>query len=218
MKNADTRTVYQSIVAAVRFFYQNGPRLVLISVLWFVCSLPVLTLGPTTLAAYTAIVTIRENGRIDTAEVRSIVSRHGLSTILLSGIPCVLGAITVIYARYYLTTSSTVSLILVVVTTYATIYSILILIPIFGSLATDHNLKNSVKLGIGWTVQNPIGSLSMGMATLFIFALTLILTIAFVVTFAGLSFSFHLETFLDDSANGRNRDHTEREVGDGAFG
>ncbi len=211
MRNADTRVVYQSFVSAVQLFYQNGPRFVLISVLWFICSLPVFTLGPATLAAYTAIHTIRENGQIDTGEVRSIVSKHGLSTILLSGIPCLLGAITTIYARYYLTTESTASLVLVVVTTYATAYSILTLIPIFGSLATGLNLKTSVKSGISWTVQNPIGSLSMGMATVGVLAISLILTIAFVVTFAGLVFTFHLETLLDSSENGRS----ERDVSNG---
>lgn len=209
MREADTEAVYWSFVSAVDFFYHNGLRLVAVSVLWFVCSLPLLTVGPATLGAYTSIATLRDGPRIDRKRVVRTVKQHGISATLLTGIPFVLGAIAALYAQQYLATRSTPALVLGVVTTNAAAYAALTLIPTFAGLATGADLESSLGTAVRWTARNGVAAVMMGMTTLLLFVVTALLTIAFVLVFAGVTFSFHLETVLESPE--RNVENTTPE-------
>lgn len=197
MREADTETVYRAFVAAVRFFYHNGPRLIVLSTLWFVCSLPLVTIGPATLGTYAAIASLRRVHYVDRGYVAAVLKRHGVSAALLTGVPLVLAAIAFLYVRQYLATPSTLSLALGVVTTYAAAYTALVLVPTFAGLATGVELETALRAAVGWTAGNALAAVTMAMATVMVFLVTALLTIAFVVVFAGLSFSFHLETVLE---------------------
>lgn len=197
MRKVDTQAVYRSFLDAVKFFYEHGPRLVAVSVLWFLCSLPIVTVGPATLAAYAAIVSLRENHRFDREHVVATVKRHSVSAALLSGVPLAFTAVAALYIRQYLASQSILALTLGVVTTYAAGYAALILVPAFAGLATGTDLESAVKTAIRWTGQNAMGAVMMGMGTVVMFVVTGLLTVAFVVVFAGIAFSFHLETVLD---------------------
>ena len=197
MREVDTQAVYRSFFSGVAFFYENGPRLVVLSVLWFLCSLPVVTIGPATLAAYTVIASLREDHRIDRDRVARTIKRHGLSAALLTGVPLAFGVIAALYAQRYIATRSVVALALGVVASYAAGYVALVLIPTFAGLATGDELEPALRTAVRWTGQNAMAAVMMGMGTILLFAVTGLLTIAFVVVFAGVTFSFHLETLLE---------------------
>ena len=196
MRDVDTRTVFRAFISAVRFFYNHGPRLIAVSVLWFLCSLPMFTVGPATLGAYAAVASLREGYRIDRGHVVATVKRHGVSAVLLSGVPLAFAGVATLYVQQYLVAGSTTMLVLGVITTYATVYGALVLIPTFGGLATGDDLEPAVRTGIQWTGRNPIGSVMVAMGTVILFVVTGLLTIAFVILFGGIAFSFHLETLL----------------------
>jgi len=200
MRDADTRTVFDSFVEAIRFFYANGPILVVVSTLWFFCSLPIVTTGPATLGVYAAIASLREGHHIDREHVVRTVKRHAISSALLPGVPLVFGGIAVLYARQYLATRSTLALSLSVAAVYAAAYTALLLVPTFAGLATGVALEPALRTAVGWTARNSVAALSMGMATILLFVVTALLTIAFLILFAGITFSFHLETVLDRSS------------------
>ncbi|WP_424004738.1 hypothetical protein ACOZ4I_08505 [Haloarcula salina] len=193
MQNATSFTVYRSLFAAVRFFYENGPRMVGLSVVWFLCSLPVVTIGPSTLGAYGAILSLREEQAFDYDRIRTLLGRHGLSSVLLTGLPVLLAATGALYVRRYFATESTVALVLAVVTLYAAAYAALVLIPTFVELANGAPLEQSIRSGIRWTSANAVGAIAMAMATLMLFVLAGALTVAFVLVFAGIAFSLHLD-------------------------
>ena len=186
----------RAFVAGVRFFYDHGPRLVVVSVLWFLCSLPVVTVGPATLAAYAAVASLREGHRIDRETTVATVKRHGISAMLLSGVPLTFAGLALLYARQYLATRSTAALALGVVTTYAAAYAALVLVPTFAGLATGDDLEPAVRAAVRWTGQNAVGAATVAMGTLLLFVVTGVLTVAFVLTFAGVAVAFHFETLL----------------------
>lgn len=193
MRDADTRTVYRSFVSAVRFFYEHGPRLVAVSTVWFLCSLPLVTVGPATLGAYAAVASLREGYTFDRGRIVATLKRHGLSAALLSGVPLAFAAVAGLYVRRYLFARSTVPLVLGVVTTYAAAYAALVLIPTFAGLVAGEDLEPAVRAGIRWTGRNAVGVVAIGMGTVVLFAVTGALTVAFVVVFGGLVAAFHLE-------------------------
>lgn len=63
-----------------QFAFQNIHRLIVVSVGWFLASLPVVTAGPATLAAYAAIQSMRTSpaGTIDRNHVRHVVKTLSL--------------------------------------------------------------------------------------------------------------------------------------------
>jgi len=193
MKDADSYTVYRSLFAAVRFFYDNGPRLVGLSVAWVLCSLPVVTIGPSTLGAYGAIISLRDDHSIQYDRVRDLLRRHGLSSVLLTGLPVLLAGTGALYVRRYFATRSTVALGLAIVTLYAAAYVALVLIPTFVELARGAALDQSVRAGVRWTASNAVGAVAMAMATLLLAVVAGALTVAFALVFAGIAFSLHIE-------------------------
>lgn len=198
MQPANSATVYRSFVRAVRFFYGNGPRLIGLSLVWFLASLPIITLGPATLGAYAAIVSFQEHGEFDFSEVTATLKRHGLSATLLTGVVALLSVAAIKYAQLYLAAPTTLLLVLAVVTTYAAIYLQILLIPTFVGLATGDSVTRSLPRAVKWTASNAMGATTMVMATVFITIVTGVLTIAFVLVFAGLTFAFHIDVLTDD--------------------
>lgn len=201
MEDVNSRTVYRSFVSAIRTFYEDGPRFVLVSVLWFVCSVPVVTVGPATLGAYTAVASLREGYTIDSERVVSVVKRHGVSSVLLTGVPLILAVGSILYAREYLINQSVALLVLCVGTAYAAVYTGLVLVPTFVGLATGEDLGSALRNGFRWTASNATGVATIAMASLVTFIVTAVLTIAFALVFGGLIAAFHLEVLGTDTAD-----------------
>ncbi|WP_129115426.1 hypothetical protein [Halegenticoccus tardaugens] len=197
MRDADSKSVYRSFIAATRFFYEYGPRMVLLSVAWFVCSLPLITVGPATLGAYAAVVSLRETYAFDRERVVSVLKRHGVSTALLSGVPLVLAVVSVLYALEYFVSPSTFLLVLSVGSAYAAAYTALVLVPTFVGLATGGDLESSVRAGFRWTSANAVGAVTLAMATVVAFLVAGLLTIAFALVFAGFAAAFHVHVLLE---------------------
>jgi hypothetical protein len=206
MRNANTKTVYRSFVAAVRTFYEAGPRFVLLSVVWFVCSLPLVTLGPATLGAYAALLSLRKSYSFDRAAVLSVLKRHGLSAMALTGVPLTLGVVTTLYALEYLVEQSTFLLVLVIGSAYAAVYTGLVLVPTFICLANGDGLESALRTGFRWTAANALGAITMAMGTLIAAAFTGLLTIAFVLVFGGFAFAFHIDVVLESPVEAEEDD------------
>lgn len=196
MRDVDTRAVYRAFVAGVRFFYDHGPQLVAVSVFWFFCSLPLVTVGPATLAAYAAVVSLREGYQIDRRRVAATVKRHGVTAALFSGVPLAFTGVAALYVRQYLATRSTAALVLGVITTYVAVYTALILVPTFTRLTTGDDLEPAVRAAVRWTGRNAVGAVMVAMGTFLLFVVTGVLTIGFVLVFGGTVVAFHLETLL----------------------
>lgn len=197
MRDADSKSVYRSFIAATRFFYEYGPRMVLLSVVWFVCSLPLVTVGPATLAAYAAVASLRETYTFDREQILSVLKRHGVSAMLLSGVPLVLAVTSALYVLEYFASPSTSLLALSVGSAYAAVYAALVLVPTFVSLATGGDLESSVRSGFRWTSANAVGAVTLAMATFVAFLVTGLLTIAFALVFAGFATAFHVHVLLE---------------------
>ena len=185
--------VYTSLKRAVRFFYECGPRLILLSVLWFVASLPLITLGPATVGAFAAIVSLREDGRFDRERVQRTVVRRAVPALLACALPAVFAGIALLYFRRYLATASTLAFASSVVATWACIYAVLVLVPTFVAFAGDASVEAAFRAGFRFTRRNGLASVFMGAITLVLFAVLAALTVAFVLAFAGVAFSFQIE-------------------------
>lgn len=194
MRDVDTQAVYRAFVAAVRFFYEHGPRLVVVSLVWFLCSLPVVTVGPATLAAYAAVASLREGHSLDRARVVATLKRHGVSAALLTGVPLAFAVVAALYVRRYLAAQSALALALGVVTTYAAAYAALILVPTFAGLVDGDDLEPALRAAVRWTGRNAVGATMVGMGTLLLFVVTGLLTVGFALVFGGMAAAFHLET------------------------
>lgn len=220
MRDADSKSVYRSFIAATRFFYEYGPRMVLLSIAWFVCSLPLVTVGPATLGAYAAVTSVRETYKFDRAHVASVLKRHGVSAFLLSGVPLVLAVTSVLYVLEYFANQSTFLLALSVGSAYAAAYLGLVLVPTFVGLATGGDLESSVRAGFRWTSANAVGAVTLGMATLVAAVVTGLLTIAFVFVFAGFAAAFHVHVLLEppEHEQASEQDETIYASADGARG
>lgn len=190
---ADSATFEQALTETPGFVYSNGPRLVLLSAAWVLASIPVVTIGPATLAAYRAILDLRsDRNRIDRGAIASVLRRSGLAATLLSGLPVVFGAIAVSYALGSIQTGSLLGEILALSAGYAAMYLSLVLMPAFFAMARGRSDVEALKFGVAWTASHPTAALATGLLTLVVMVVTALLTIGFVLLFAGVAFSLQI--------------------------
>jgi hypothetical protein len=181
-----------------RFVYDNGPRLVLVSVAWVVASLPLVTIGPATLAAYRAILDLRSDANsIDWAGVGGVLRRSGAAATLLSGVPVAFGAVSVTYGLQALRTQSLLAEALALSAGYGALYVALLLMPTFVALARGASDVAAVKAGIRWTARHPTPALTTGLLTLVVLVASVLLMVAFVLLFAGVAFSFQVAMVVE---------------------
>ena len=126
---------------------ENGPRMVLLSIAWFVCSLPLITIGPATPAAYAAVASLRETYAFDRERILTVLKRHGVSAVLLSGVPLLLAAVSALDASEYFAARSTFLPVLSIGSAYAAAYATLVLVPTFVGMATGGELGSSIHAG-----------------------------------------------------------------------
>ncbi|WP_254547098.1 hypothetical protein [Halomarina pelagica] len=189
----DRRRFRHAVARTPRFVYGNGLRLVVLSLAWFVCSLPLLTIGPATLAVYVALRGLRsDRNAIDTGEIRSVLRRNGIPSVLCAGVPVAFGVVAGVYGVRSLQTGTLVGEIIALVAGYVAIYAVLALIPTFVAMASGTEAVAALRYGVGWLATHPTAALATGLLTVIVLASTLLLTVAFPLLFAAISFSLHI--------------------------
>jgi len=118
---------------------ENGLRMVLLSIAWFVCSLLLITVGPATPAAYAAVASLRETYAFDCERILTVLKRHGVSAVLPSSVPLLLAAVSALDALEYFAARSTFLPILSTGSVYAAAHATLVLVPTFVGMARAAN-------------------------------------------------------------------------------
>ncbi len=192
--NADAAPAHKR---TLRFLYEHSARLVLVSVAWFVASLPLITIGPATLSAYAAIRSLRETGRLDRGYVASSVRTNGIHAALLSFLPMVF-AIPAGLSLRGATTLGGVDSIVAVLGLYVAGYLAVALIPTFIAMADGVPPAVALKRAYVWTATDPTAALSLALVTAVVFVVTALLTVGFILMFAAVAFSYHVEYLADE--------------------
>lgn len=187
-----------------RFVYQHSTTLVALSVAWFIASLPIVTVGPATLGAYAAIRSLRETDHIDRAYVARALRANGLHAALLSFVPLVFVSAATLYLQGG--TLGGVGNVAAVVGLYVGGYLGVALIPTFVAMADAEPPTAALKHGYVWVASQPASTLVLALVTGFLFVVTALLTIGFVLLFPALAFSYHVEMLAEDPDTGTSRE------------
>jgi hypothetical protein len=176
-----------------RFVWAHLPAVVAVSVAWTVASLPIVTVGPATVGAYRAVLSLRAGDGVDFAAVREAVRSQFVHATLLGLTPLVLLAMTGAYAVDYLRTGAALSGVLALGGFYVTTYVGLVLVPTLIGLAAGEPVSSAFRSGYLWTARHAVEAVVLGVVTAGLFVLTSVLTVAAVLLFAGVAFAFHVE-------------------------
>ncbi|MFB9807100.1 hypothetical protein ACFFQF_18520 [Haladaptatus pallidirubidus] len=175
------------------FIFQHSISLVIISICWFVGSLPLVTSGPATLGAYSAIHSIRNGDRIETRMIRRTLRRHGLNATLLGFVPIIVGIITAIYFHQYIVTNSTFYIVFAIGGVYLFAFLLLISLTTFVRLSDGCTFVEAVKDSYGWVIHNPLLSMMIMLTSGVLLLIGIISIVGLVVIIPAILFSFHLE-------------------------
>lgn len=176
-----------------RFLYGNALRLVALSVAWTICSLPLVTVGPATLAAYTAIQDLRsDRNTIDRSRIVSVLRQNGVASVVFSGVPVAFVVVAVLYGIPALAQESLLGEGIALVAAYIAVYTALVAVPTYVAMARGTPPVAAVRQGVHWVGAHPTAALATGLLTVTVLALAVLLTIGFVLLFAGLAFSIHV--------------------------
>lgn len=202
--------------STARFAWDELPTIVIVSVCWLLASLPLLTIGPATLGAYTAVLAKRaaHRGEIpDTPDaltgfVLGRVRRGAVPATAVGVVPLLFGAITAVYAVQFLVTGTVLFGALALASLVVGSQICLVVLPGLLYLAEGRESHAAIRAGYTWSISNPRRSVGTGVLTVVIGALLLSLTVAFPLLFGGFVAVFHAEAvlptwrFRDDSADG----------------
>lgn len=190
---SDITVFRRAIRRALRFIYRESLWLVGLSVVWFLASVPIVTIGPATVGAYAVILSLRDedSAGVDRDHVVDVLWKQFVPGVLLGLLPLFFGFIS----AFYLTRPDRgiVVYALGILAGYITIYLILVLMPTFVELAQGEDVIDALRTGAAWVSRHPGLALSLGTISLFVFVVSLGLTIAFPLLFAGIAFSIQTE-------------------------
>ena len=193
VRTTDQEAFRRAVAALPGFVYRNGFRLALLSLGWVVASLPLVTIGPATLAAYAAVQDLRsDRNRIDRDRLQTVLRRNGVASALLAGVPATFGAIAVLYGTTALARGSLAGELVALVAAYIAVYAVLTLMPIFTALARGEEPLDALRYGVDWLSAHPTPALATALLTLVVLAVSVLLTIGFVLLFAGVAFSLQI--------------------------
>lgn len=204
----DREVLRDSVGGTIRFSYRNILELFFVSVGWFLAVLPVVTVGPATLGAYRAVHGLQDAGQVDPTDVFDCVRTQLVHATLLGLIPLVFWGITLIHAVQYLTSRSTVTLVLLLVTFYVGVYLAMVAVPAFVALSRGEHAYDAVRFGHDWVTSHLTLSLLTVLITGGLAVVCLVLSVAFPALFAGLAASFHVHVV--DEFDVPAADSTER--------
>lgn len=175
--------------------YRHAYTLVPISVVWFLASLPLVTIGPATVGAYAAIGDVLRDHEVDYGRVATVLKKQSVAAFALSLLPTTAGLATVLYVAEFARTSAPLAGVMALVSFYAAVFLVLVMIPTFVALADGVWVGTALKRGYVQTVGHATLSLVTAIVTLVVLVVTLLTTIGFVFLFAAVAFTFHLALF-----------------------
>lgn len=175
------------------FVYRHSASLVVVSVCWFVSSLPIITSGLATLGAYSAIRSMRNSDRIEIREILQSLQRHGLNAVLMGIVPVIVCVFTVLYFYRYTVTGSMPYVILSIVGVYLLSFLSLVLLTTFARLVDGCAFAEAVKDSYMWLVHNPLLSTTTVVASGTILLLGVVSVVGLVIIVPAVLFSFHME-------------------------
>lgn len=195
MSGDDLDPVYATLRATARFVWANLVSVVGISVCWFLAALPVVTIGPATVGAYAAVLSLRDEDAdgVDRSAVAATVREQFVHATLIGLVPLVLVAIAASYAGAYLATGALAPGLLALAGVNAAAYAALVSIPTLLGLAQGDAVADAVTGGYVWTARHAVGAVALGVVTATLLAAASVLTVAVVVLFAGVAAAFHVE-------------------------
>lgn len=188
-----TDPVYATARATAEFVWAHLVPVVGISVCWFLAALPVVTVGPATVGAYRAVLSLRETGSVDRDAILETVRRQFVHATLLGLLPLVLLAIAATYASAYLQTGALRAGLLGLAALYAAGYAWLVGVPTLVGLAEGESPTAALRDGYLWTARHGVGAVALGVVTAALFAVASLLTVAVALLFAGVAAAFHVE-------------------------
>ncbi|SDN22522.1 Protein of unknown function, DUF624 [Halogranum gelatinilyticum] len=193
MANASVKRLGDGLSGTSRFVYNNSYWLVVISLAWTVSCLPVITIGPATLGAYTAIRELNsDRNRVNPTQVFRVVRRRAIPATVFGLLPPLFFGLSASYL-YVLTLEFTIlRLAIMVLTFYVGVYLSLVLVPTFVGLSQGQSGKDALRFGVQWVASNPTSSMTMGVLTLALLLTTTVFTVAFVLVYAGFAFSMQV--------------------------
>ncbi|WP_135366131.1 hypothetical protein [Halosimplex halophilum] len=183
--------VHGAFSATFGFLARNALSVVGVSLAWVLASLPLVTVGPATLGAYAAVASVREQGSVDIGAVRKTVREHALDAVLLGGVVVIIAGVSLLYVAQFVRTEATVAGVLGVAGLYVTVHLVLVLVPTFVGLAAGVPLAKAIRTSYRWTISHSVAALSMLLLTGLLLALSLVLTVAFVLVFPAAAAWFH---------------------------
>lgn len=190
--SGDLRLFNDATRSTAWFVYDHLPRIVLISLLWVLASLPLVTIGISALGAYTAVATIEERNRIEWGKVREQIMSNGRDATLLAPLSIFFFAIAGLYITKTTTESAPVATIIAVVAFYIAVYVGLLLIPTFVLLAHGVDAWTALGRARAWVGRHPTLALSTAFMTVLILTGTALLTVGFPLLFGGVACSYHI--------------------------
>ncbi|MFB6139114.1 MAG: hypothetical protein ABEJ26_01605 [Halosimplex sp.] len=189
-------TVHSALWSALGYLPGYAVSVVVVSVLWSVASIPVVTVGPATLGAYAAARSLRDESRVDRGFVLATLREHGLDALLLGGVAIVTSTVSLLYFSQFVRTGSTVAGVLGVAGVYVTLHYLLVLAPTFVALVDGAPLSSAIRTGYRWTIERPFQAVSMLILTALLLVGSVVLTVAVVLVFPAVAAAFHTELLV----------------------
>jgi hypothetical protein len=174
------------------FVYGNSHRLIVVSLLWTLASLPVLTVGAATLGAYVAVGQLAsDRNRIEWGPLFDVVRGRAVTATLYGLFPLVLLGTAGLYFVAGVDDGSILQAGLFFLTLYAGLYAGLVMVPTFVGLADGKSPRPALLDGIRWTAAHPTLAMLTGLITVVVLTASLLLTVAFPLLFVGVAAGFH---------------------------
>jgi hypothetical protein len=181
-----------AFVTTLKFVYRHSTALVPASLLWVLCSLPLVTLGPASLGVYSVVLSLRETGRVDRDRVVRTVRENLVPAALLGFLPVVFVGIALLYVLSGLA-AGLVGTALAAAALYAGLYFGVLLIPTFVSIAGGVEPKIAIRESYLWLAGTPVTGLQLLLVTAVLLVATVGLSIGVLLLFAGVAATYHVE-------------------------
>jgi len=192
-----TLSVHRALATAFRTVYDHPVPMVAISVGWVLASLPLVTVGPSTLGAYAAVRSVREKGYVNRTEIAATLRNHWLDAVLFSGLMAVFPVIAVLYMDQFITTGTGYAGLFGAVGVYLAYHAWVVFALAFVSLASGTDVVDAVTNSYRWSVERPVVTVLVGIVTGTLFVVCTLLTIALPLVFPALAATFHTELTAD---------------------
>lgn len=191
----DSSRVYHSVKDTARFVYTHSISLVGVSLLWFIGSLPVLTVGISTLGAYSALLSLRDSGSIERNTVYSSLKSHWVNVTLFSWVVIIIASTTALYFYRYVVNGGMLYAIFCILGIYLLIFTIVMGLTSFIFLEQNHRFSDAIRNSYLLLIANPLFSVSCLLLGAGVLVIGVISIVGLVVIIPGLLFSFHIIAF-----------------------